>query len=45
MIVYLPVATVYVGSYYVLNMIHVTDIWVFMLLILDVQIVECGNRS
>jgi hypothetical protein len=26
-------------------MIHATNIWVFMLLILGVFIMECGNRS
>jgi hypothetical protein len=36
MIVYQPIALVSVGSYYAMNMVHATEIWVFMLLVLGV---------
>jgi hypothetical protein len=42
MIVYPPIAIVYIGSYCAINMIQDTNIWVFMLLILDVFI-KRGN--
>jgi hypothetical protein len=38
-------AIVYIGSYYVMDMIHATDIWVFMLLSFWVFFMKCGNRS
>jgi hypothetical protein len=40
-----PMAIVYIGSYYVMDMIHATDIWVFMLLSFWVFFMKCGNRS
>jgi hypothetical protein len=39
-----PKAIVYIDSYYAVNMIHATYIWVLMLLIVGVFI-ECKNRS
>jgi hypothetical protein len=42
MIVCASITIVYIGSYYVVNMIHVTNISLFMLLILGVFI-KCGN--
>jgi hypothetical protein len=38
MIVYSPIAIIYIGSYYAVNMVHAIDIWVFILFILDVFI-------
>ena len=38
------IAIVYIDSYYAMNMIHATNIWMFMLLILGIFI-ECWNRS
>jgi hypothetical protein len=43
MIVYPQRATLYLGSYYAVNMIHTNDIWVFMLLILGI-LIECRTR-
>jgi hypothetical protein len=40
MIVCSPIAIVNIGSYYAVNMIHVTHIGVFMLFILDVFFIE-----
>jgi hypothetical protein len=42
MIVSPPIAIVYMGSYYTMNMIH--DIWVFTILIMNIFI-ECENKS
>jgi hypothetical protein len=42
MIVCPPIAIVNISSYCAVNMIHITDIWIFMLFILDVFI-ECMN--
>jgi hypothetical protein len=39
-----PIAIVYIDSYYTVNMIHASDIWVFMPPILGV-FVNNGNRS
>jgi hypothetical protein len=36
------IAIVYIGSYYTVNMIHATYIWVFILHILG-TFIECGN--
>jgi hypothetical protein len=38
-----PIAIVYIDSYYAMNVIHATHIWMFLLPILDVFI-ECENR-
>ena len=43
MIVYPQRATLYLGSYYAVNMIHTNDIWMFLLLILGV-LIECRTR-
>jgi hypothetical protein len=42
MVVYPPIVIVYIDSYYAMNMTHATNIWVLMLVILDVFI-ECKN--
>jgi hypothetical protein len=44
MILYPSIAILYIGSYYVMNMIRSINIWVFMLLTLGF-FVECENRS
>jgi hypothetical protein len=44
MIVYPPIVIVNIDSYYAMDMIHATNIWVFMVLILGVFI-NCGNVS
>jgi hypothetical protein len=41
--VYPSTTIVYINSFYAMNMIHASDIWMFMLLNLGVFI-ECGNR-
>jgi hypothetical protein len=43
MIVCIPIVVVYIGSYYIVNMMHAIDIWMFMLHILGV-LIGCGNR-
>jgi hypothetical protein len=42
--IYPSIAIFYIQSYYAINMINSTNIWVFMLLIVDVSI-ECVNTS
>jgi hypothetical protein len=39
-----PIAIVYIGSYYVMNMTHATNIWMFLLLMLGV-FMKYGNKS
>jgi hypothetical protein len=39
-----PIAVVYTDSYFAVNKIHATHIWVFVVPILGAFIV-CGNRS